>query len=638
MQHATPAALDARAIIEASLGHEAEAEAAYRAALAAETAPMLWRYRANTLDNFAILQLRRGAVAQSRALALESAQIALAHHALVDASSAYTQLAEIASYQKDGAEALRAAGEALRLGREAQHPQVVANALVARGHVLETAGQDAEAGQSYAEALTAAESIRADAPALGATLDSELLEWMPAYQAAVRHELRLGHALEALRLADRAKARVLLDMIGRGQPALDAAANPADRAEAQKIGESVARARRDAIVHPQGATQSALEAALRRQDDFNLRFYGLHPELALQRAAPPDIQPQQLASLATGRTALLSYFVLPDSVALFVVLPGGPGAPRVRAFTLPPAAKLAPQIRALRNQIAARDLDYRSAARALFDALLGPAAAVLAGSTRWLVSPDGALWDVPFQALLDPSGRHLLETHALSYAPSLATLCQLRARPPTAGRLKLLAIGNPRVTGVAEATGTADESAAIAALYGPRSLLLTGARATAAQFRANAAAAEVIHVASHAETETNHPLESFLLLAPPAQPAAGEDGALTARDLLSLPLGARLVVLSACETARGKVAQGEGVLGLAWAVLAAGARASVVSQWKVDSAATGSLMVDFHRRLTANHPPDTAEALRQAALGLLHTPGRQHPFYWASFILLGDSR
>ncbi len=164
-----------------------------------------------------------------------------------------------------------------------------------------------------------AESIRADAPALGAILDSEVNEWMPAYQGAIRHELRLGHALEALRLADRAKARVLLDMIGRGQTAFDAAADPADRAEAQKIGESVASVRREAIVHPQPAAQSALEAALRRQDDFNLRFYGLHPELALERAAPPDIQPAQLASLATGRTALFSPAPHPRPPASFLL-------------------------------------------------------------------------------------------------------------------------------------------------------------------------------------------------------------------------------------------------------------------------------------------------------------------------------
>ena len=103
-------------------------------------------------------------------------------------------------------------------------------------------------------------------------------------------------------------------------------------------------------------------------------------------------------------------------------------------------------------------------------------------------------------------------------------------------------------------------------------------------------------------------------------------------------LQASLVVLSACETARGKIGQGEGVLGLGWAVLAAGARASAVSQWKVDSDATSDLMIGFHQRLTGRHRVDKAEALRQASLAMMRSPGRQHPFYWASFMVIGDAR
>jgi len=136
----------------------------------------------------------------------------------------------------------------------------------------------------------------------------------------------------------------------------------------------------------------------------------------------------------------------------------------------------------------------------------------------------------------------------------------------------------------------------------------------------NSAAA---HIASHAETETNHPLESFLLFAPDKRFGAKEtDSALTARDLLGMRLRADLVVLSACETARGKIGEGDGVVGLGWAVLAAGARASMLSQWKVDSGATSDLMIDFHRRLTASKAPDKAEALRQASLDTMRSPGR----------------
>jgi CHAT domain-containing protein/tetratricopeptide (TPR) repeat protein len=630
--------LDAIGIAEALLGHEPEAEAAYRAALAADTAPGLWLARSNTLANLALLQTRLGKLAEARANTTEALKIALAHNDSVRASAAWSGLSEIASRQRNAEEALRDAAEALRLARETQFAHKVADALVAQGHALETAGRGEEASKAFAEALAVVESSRAETPPSAAGLEGEIAEWMPSYQAAVAHELTRGHAMEALRLADRAKARVLLDMIGRGRPGLDAIGTPQERAEEAGIAAAVAAARRRALTSQTQESKTALDAAIRAEDDFNLRLYAHHPELVFQRAAPPDITAAQLSAMApAAHTALISYFVLPDSVAIFVVTGGGrPGAPRVQAFSLPGRRKLDPQIRLLRDRIASRDIEYRDVARALFDALLAPAADALRESTRWYLSPDGALWDVPFQALIDRSGRHVVETRAVSYAPSLATLWQLQHRRGASRSAPLLAVGNPSVAGVPSLAASADESTAIANLYGGgHTTLLTGERATAAQFRASAPGAGIIHIASHAETETNHPLESFLLLAPGPVAAKTGDGAVTARDILGMPLHARLVVLAACETARGKVAQGEGVLGLAWAVLAAGARASVVSQWKVDSAATAALMIDFHRRLATGPAPDEAEALRQAALSMLRTPNRRHPFYWAPFVLLG---
>src|SRR5205807_640403 len=103
------------------------------------------------------------------------------------------------------------------------------------------------------------------------------------------------------------------------------------------------------------------------------------------------------------------------------------------------------------------------------------------------------------------------------------------------------------------------------------------------------------------------------------------------------------VVLSACETARGRVTAGEGVIGLAWAVFVAGCPATVVSQWKVDSASTTELMLEFHRRLRtqtvkASTDASTARALQQAAIKLLRSNEYSHPFYWAAFVVVGNGR
>jgi len=88
------------------------------------------------------------------------------------------------------------------------------------------------------------------------------------------------------------------------------------------------------------------------------------------------------------------------------------------------------------------------------------------------------------------------------------------------------------------------------------------------------------------------------------------------------------------------VSAGEGLIGLSWAALVAGARRVVVSQWKVDAASTTDLMAGFYRHLRAEGAraadgPDEAEALRRAALNLLHGPAYRHPFYWAAFTVVG---
>src|SRR5262249_44773243 len=109
---------------------------------------------------------------------------------------------------------------------------------------------------------------------------------------------------------------------------------------------------------------------------------------------------------------------------------------------------------------------------------------------------------------------------------------------------------------------------------------------------------------------------------------------LEAWELMNLKLNADLVVLSACDTARGRISRGEGVVGLAWAVFVAGCPSTVVSQWKVDADATTALMIAFHKNLKAGI--GKAEALRRAQVSLIRSPQHGHPFYWGAFVIVGD--
>lgn len=105
-------------------------------------------------------------------------------------------------------------------------------------------------------------------------------------------------------------------------------------------------------------------------------------------------------------------------------------------------------------------------------------------------------------------------------------------------------------------------------------------------------------------------------------------------------LNADLAVLSACETANGRISPGEGVIGMSWAFFVAGARSVVVSQWRVISASTSQLMKHFYQALARQKDLkgiNKSEALREASLSLLADRRYRHPFYWAGFVLMSSN-
>jgi CHAT domain-containing protein len=178
----------------------------------------------------------------------------------------------------------------------------------------------------------------------------------------------------------------------------------------------------------------------------------------------------------------------------------------------------------------------------------------------------------------------------------------------------------------------------VAAVYGTGADVVTDADATEARFRQLAPKADIVHIATHGILDNASPLFSYVMLSGSGQARAG-DGKLEGRELINMQLDAELVVLSACDTARGRIANGEGVIGLSWALFAAGASTTTVSLWPVDSASTTDLMSSFHRErrrlIDAATPAATAQALRAAQLRALGRPESRHPFYWAGFVVIG---
>lgn len=171
-------------------------------------------------------------------------------------------------------------------------------------------------------------------------------------------------------------------------------------------------------------------------------------------------------------------------------------------------------------------------------------------------------------------------------------------------------------------------------LRGDRTQVYTDRTAREARFREEAGRYRFIHLATHGFAHEDDPSLSRLLLSPGNGPSSRDDGVLHLSEIYTLELNAEMVVLSACETGIGRLATGEGVIGLARGFVYAGAQNVVVSLWQAADAPTRDLMVQFYDELLSGTP--RADALRQAKLNALDGDAAgADPYVWAPFVMIG---
>lgn len=266
-------------------------------------------------------------------------------------------------------------------------------------------------------------------------------------------------------------------------------------------------------------------------------------------------------------------------------------------------------------------------------------------NARIIFIPQSSLFLVPFPCLQEASGKYLIEEHTILTAPSIQVLDLTRQQrqrikaiqkfPPQS--FDALIVGNPTMPFVSpqlgeppqqlpSLPGAQQEALAIAKLL--KTTILTGDRATKAAILQKMTGARIVHLATHGILDDIRGLGSAIALAPSGK----DDGLLTAEQILDLKLNAELVVLSACDTGRGKIT-GDGVIGLSRSLISAGVPSVIVSLWSVPDAPTASLMTEFYRHLQQN--PDKAQALRQAMLTTMKQ--HPHPKDWAAFTLIGEA-
>lgn len=487
-----------------------------------------------------------------------------------------------------------------------------------------------------------------------------------AYHALIELLIEQNKLAEALIYSERAKARVLLDILsgGRFQPAN--AMTPSEKKEEQQLNLAIIainnEIRQERLKKSADAAQleqlnAKLDAARLKYASFQDVFYAAHPEWKTLPGQISALKPDDLDKLIPNqKTALLDYVVTKERCYLFLL--SNPSLSRsfdLKVYPINIEEKdLKRMVDRFRQMLASRHPDFAEPSRELYELLIKPAASQLLGVSTIGIVPDGVLWELPFQALQPRENHYLIEDSSIFYSPSLRVLRELDGRRGAGDRQNsLLAFANP----LAEANPSIrlqetrngerlvalpDAETEVRSLTqffaANRSNLFIGANANEKTFKSQAPIYSIIHCATHGVLDNNHPLYSYLLFSN-ADGDGGDDGLLEAREIMNLELNADLVVLSACETARGRVGAGEGMIGMSWAFFAAGCRATVVSQWKVNSASTADWMTGFYQELRPAADGKKivkADALRLAMLKMMKDRRYSHPFYWAGFVLIGS--
>lgn len=477
------------------------------------------------------------------------------------------------------------------------------------GRVFEGQQRWGRAREQYEQALAEVEALREEIPydLLGITW----LESGPGLLEAVDGILRLGRrgevdAFEVLAVVDRMKARGLLDWMSRPP-------RPRDLESYRLTWRQLLRSRDFGSLRRR---QLTLDRLRRAADD---------------RGAAPVLSAEQIRGLLAelSDAVLLSFWQengLDDPRVLVLVAVAGQAPVLHELGTVPDLQRRA---RAARRAVVRAETDPWLALDRLAEVLLPEAVrATLRPGRRVLISPEAALGWIPFAALRvarEPLGQRC----RLHEAPSLAVLARLQQRRQEVDFTMILdsVPEDPelaRVYGLPALAFGAEEAGLVAQAW-PGALRLSGASATLTGLRAQReaqAGAGILHINCHALSDTRTPAGSLLLLA---------DGAADMGSLAQLPLDGDLVVFSACSSAGIHAQGGEGLKGLLWGALGAGAQGVVASLWPVNQQATKDLMAQFHVELSRLGDP--AEAMRLARRRLAAAPNYAHPAYWAGFSL-----
>ncbi len=550
------------------------------------------------------------------------------------------------------------AEEAVALSHLSRSPKLTYLATTTLGQIYAAQNKIDLATQTLKQAVDELEQMREQVA--GSEVESQLFleNKVASYHSLVDLLVKQNKPLDALLFAERAKGRVLLDVLSGERSELRRLMTPAQREQAHLLNKRISEINDQIRVRER--SNSSADALYRQLDSARLEYqafqdalYVAHADLRIRSGHTSLLTSNELNRLTlNNKRALLEFVMGKDRIYLFVVTPGKPSeAPKLNVHSIPIKPEdLRRKVEEFHERLAERHPDFAGLARELYSTLIGPTESELRGVEDICLVPDGFLWNLPFQALMTEGGRFVIEERSLSYAPSLSVLNEMTKdkEVSTTKKASLIGFGNP-VIGKDEEKKTelcplpeaeTEVNSISKSFSSTNNKIFIGREASEKSFKALAPQYSTIHLATHGVLDNRQPLYSHLLLTK-TEGDVENDGLLEAREIMNMKLNADLAVLSACDTANGRISPGEGVMGMSWAFFLAGTRSMLVSQWKVNSSSTSQLMMNFYKSLKSPNARSTdkkAEALRQAALVLMKNQQYRHPFYWAAFVMIGDSR
>ena len=589
--------------------------------------------RANTVAGLLVLSLSlrdQGNAKTALARASEAVSVARQSGATLLQAQALDTEGEILLKLGRDEDALRSLSSAADLLANTADTALPWHVDYLEGQALESLKHDEEAVAAYRRSITSIESIRAsiseDRFRTGFLQDKEKV-----YTALVRLLLRMGRVGEAFQYSERLRARGYLDLINRS------ALVPSDphiaelQARIRRLQRAIEEENSKIPSQQRGSAANTFSAELTDAEREYSELVGLHADVGVLSAAVPE--PAEVERELPADKALIEYVVGSRQLAIFVLRHDGLHA------TLEPLSSvdLESKITLLRDLLRRPESnDWESPARSLRRLLVDPIenAGWLRGANEITLIPHGFLHYLPFAILLRPTRaghRLLIEDYVLSYLPMAGALAMTPSAQATGDRLVALA------PSVSRLQFTSGEVRAITAAYGGHASAVVGPRATETWFKRVAGDYDVIHFATHGFFNKANPLFSGVQL----EPDARNDGRLEVFEILGLHLRAKLVTLSACETALGsgyftEIPAGDEFVGLTRAFLSAGASNVVATLWEVNDSSTARLMQSFYHEVSKSSPP---RSLATAQRSMLHGDStHRHPYYWAAFVLVGNGQ